>query len=134
MFFPSGRFPKGKLTQQTPSRTDSLTAADPRLCFPFVYISSKIEYAHGMAKGAAFQYLKGAYEKDGERLFSRACSGRTKGNGFTLKEGRFRPDIRKKDFMMRVLKPWHRLPREVGDAPSLETFQVRLDSALSNLV
>jgi len=26
------------------------------------------------------------------------------------------------------------LPREVGDAPSLETFQARLDGALSNLI
>jgi len=29
---------------------------------------------------------------------------------------------------------WPRLPREVVDAPSLETFQVRLDGALSNLI
>jgi len=33
-----------------------------------------------------------------------------------------------------VKKPWHRLPREVVDAPSLETFQARLDGALSNLI
>lgn len=33
---------------------------------------------------------------------------------------------------MRVLKHWHRLHREVLDAPSLETFQVSLDRALSN--
>ncbi|GAB0203567.1 hypothetical protein GRJ2_002822300 [Grus japonensis] len=52
----------------------------------------------------AFQYLKGAYKKDGGRLFSRACSNRTRGNGFKLKEGRFRPDIRKTFFMMRVVK------------------------------
>jgi len=31
---------------------------------------------------AAFQYLKGAYKKDGEKLFSRACCNRTRGNGF----------------------------------------------------
>jgi len=35
--------------------------------------------------------------------------------------------------MMRVVKPWLRLPREVFDAPSLETFKTRLDGALSNL-
>jgi len=35
---------------------------------------------------------------------------------------------------MRVVKPWPRLPREVGDAPPLETFQARLDGALSNLI
>jgi len=35
---------------------------------------------------------------------------------------------------VRVVKPWHRFPREVGDAPSLGTFQARLDGALSNLI
>ena len=38
----------------------------------------------------AFQYLKEAYMKDGEGLFIRQCSDRTRGNGFKLEEGRFR--------------------------------------------
>ncbi|KAK4824143.1 hypothetical protein QYF61_011221 [Mycteria americana] len=83
---------------------------------------------------AAFQYLKRAYKKAGEVLFIRACSDRTRGNGFKLKEGRFRLDIRKKFFAMRVVKYWNRLPREVVDAPSLAVFKVKLDGALSNLV
>jgi len=32
------------------------------------------------------------------------------------------------------VKYWHRLPRAIADDPSLETFKVRLDWALSNLV
>ncbi|KFQ71157.1 hypothetical protein N335_01892, partial [Phaethon lepturus] len=55
-------------------------------------------------------------------------------DGFKLKEGRFQLDLRKKCFPMRVVKPCHRLPREVVDAPSLATFKVRLDGALSNLI
>jgi len=35
---------------------------------------------------------------------------------------------------MRAVKHWHRLPRGVVDAPSLETFKVRLDAALSNMI
>ncbi|KFQ39607.1 hypothetical protein N332_13936, partial [Mesitornis unicolor] len=55
-------------------------------------------------------------------------------NGFKLDEGRFRLDIRKKYFTMRVMRHWQRLPREVVDAPSLEVFKARLDGALGNLV
>jgi len=35
---------------------------------------------------------------------------------------------------MRVVKHWPRLPREARDAPSIETFQARMDGALSNLI
>jgi len=47
---------------------------------------------------------------------------------------RFRLCIRKKFFTMRMVKHWTRLPREVVDASSLETFKARLDGALSNLI
>jgi len=53
---------------------------------------------------AAFQYLKGAYKKSGEGLFSRACRDTTRGNGFKLEEGGFRLDTRKNFFTMRVVR------------------------------
>ena len=46
----------------------------------------------------------------------------------------FRLVIRKKFFTMRVVKHWNGLPREIVEAPSLETFKTRLDRALSNLI
>ena len=78
------------------------------------------------------QYLKGSYKKEGYRFFSRVCCDRTRGNDSKLKEGRFRLDIRKKLFTVRVVRHWNRLPRDVVDVPSVETLKVRLSRTLSN--
>jgi len=34
---------------------------------------------------AAFQFLKGGCKKEGDRIFSRVCCDRTRGNGFRLR-------------------------------------------------
>jgi len=78
---------------------------------------------------AAFQYLKGAYKQQGSQLFEKVDSSRTRRNGFKLKKGRFRLDIRGKFFTKRVTRCWNRLPRKSVDAPSLEVFKARLDGA-----
>jgi len=77
---------------------------------------------------------EGACKRAGEGHSTRACGNRTRGNGFKLKEGRFRLDIRKKFFPMKVVKHWRRLPGEAVAAPSLAVFKARLDGALSSLV
>ncbi|KFV55446.1 hypothetical protein N341_07279, partial [Tyto alba] len=55
-------------------------------------------------------------------------------DGFKRKDGRCRLNVRKKFFPVRVVRHWHRLPREAVAAPSLEGFKARLDGALGNLV
>lgn len=45
-----------------------------------------------------------SYKKDGERLFTKVCGGKTKGNGFILKAGRFRLETRKIFFTVRVIR------------------------------
>lgn len=51
--------------------------------------------------------------------------GRTGENGFKS-EGKFRLDIRRKVFTIRVVRHWNKLSREMVDAPSLKALQVRL--------
>ncbi|KFZ50835.1 hypothetical protein N321_06285, partial [Antrostomus carolinensis] len=55
-------------------------------------------------------------------------------NGFKLEESRFKLDIRKKFFPVRMDRHWNRLPKEVVDALFLEVFKARLDEAWSNLI
>jgi len=50
-----------------------------------------------------FQYLKGAYKQEGERLFMRVDSDRTRGNGFKQREERFRLNIRRMFFTQRMV-------------------------------
>ena len=83
---------------------------------------------------STFHYLKRGFQKEGNMHFSSACCGRRRGNGFKLKQGRFRLDIRKDVFQMKAVRHWNSLSREVVYVPSVETFKVRIDQFLSNLI
>ena len=76
--------------------------------------------------------LKGGCSEVGVGLFSHVSSHRSRRNDFELRQGRFRLEIKINNFSKRVVRPWHRLCREVAESLSLEVFRKYLDVALTD--
>lgn len=70
----------------------------------------------------------------GASLCSLVTNDKTCRNGIKLHQGRFRLDIRKKLFTVRVVKHWKWLPKKMLDASCLSVFKKYLDNAFNNML
>ena len=64
---------------------------------------------------------------------TRVDRDKTKGNGFKLKEGRFRLDIREKFFTERAVRCWNSRPERLWIPHPWRCSITRLDGALGSL-
>lgn len=81
-----------------------------------------------------FEYLKGAFKKEGENVSSKACCSRTTGNVLKPKEGRVRQDM-KNFFTMRVVNHWNMWPELwYRSLPIPRNIQGRSDGVVSNMI
>jgi len=75
---------------------------------------------------ALYSHLKGRGSEAGVGLFSQVTSNRRRGNGFKLRQGRFR--------LGRVVRHWNRLPRELQSDHSRKCSKPGVDFALLDMV
>ena len=64
----------------------------------------------------------------------KSATDRMRGDGLESQQGRFRLDIRNSFFSERMVRQWHRQPREVVGSPSLEGFRSYGDVAPRDVV
>lgn len=76
---------------------------------------------------------RGLIRKMKEVVFTKAWSYRTRGNSFKPKDVRFRLDMKRKYFMMRLVRHCNTFSRNAVDVLQQEVLKVRSDEALSKV-
>lgn len=64
---------------------------------------------------------RGTYKKSEDKQLDRVCCDGTRKNGFSVRTNEGGPILtryKKEVFTMRVVRDWHRLPRDMVGAPS----------------
>ena len=81
-----------------------------------------------------YKLTRGDQKGLGETLFPLMPPGITRNNGHKLLESRFRLDIRKNYFTVRVARIWEQLPREVVLGTLGTLLKKRLDAYLAGII
>ena len=79
-----------------------------------------------------FKIATGLYERDTCQVLVDLNERTSRGHKYKLKKSHVRSDIRKFSFKERVVNPWNSLPSAVVEAPSLPSFERRLDDYLKD--
>src|SRR5215831_6184977 len=81
-----------------------------------------------------FKLLKGFDKVDYNKFFQINPRNRTRGHSLKLNKSRSRTDIRKNFFSQRVINSWNKLPQNVIDADSVNTFKNYRGITLSSCI
>ncbi len=79
-----------------------------------------------------YKIVNQKYDPDVANFLPRNQDTRTRGHKLKLKKAHAHSNLRLKFFSMRVVNTWNDLPEEVVTAPSLQSFERRLDKVWKN--
>ena len=74
-----------------------------------------------------FKELKGLSDMGDRQLFQLSTSPELRGHSLKLAKPRAQTSVRQNSFALRVINSWNRLPQEVIDCDTVDTFKRKLD-------